>query len=78
MAVSGIMEDFSGGTKPGFFQPPGKILSNPLTSAPTSLQAGSSSLQDQYDVCGREEFRENRKQLRCCNWIQLSNTPIAG
>jgi hypothetical protein len=21
---------------------------------------------------GREEFRENRKQLRCCNWIQLS------
>jgi hypothetical protein len=21
---------------------------------------------------GREEFRENRKQLRCCNWIRLS------
>jgi hypothetical protein len=27
---------------------------------------------------GREEFRENRKQLRCCNWIQLSNVPIIG
>jgi hypothetical protein len=29
-------------------------------------------------VCGCEEFRENRKQSRCCNWIQLPKKPIAG
>ncbi len=29
-------------------------------------------------MVGCEESRENREQLRCCNWIQPPNMPIGG
>jgi hypothetical protein len=51
-----------------------------LSSFSKRRDTARSSLPDQkLDIAGgREEFRENRKQLRCCNWIQLPIKPIIG
>jgi hypothetical protein len=49
-------------------------------SCPRRLQAVSTRqfFAKPKQACGCEEFRENRKQSRCCNWIQLPKKPIAG